>query len=173
MIFSYLPINIFIALLTPRNIFDYSWARSFADSTAHFIPLVAKIEKTASFPELYFAAAAINFIAIIFTVLSICFSLTLDKKYLINFIKTRRYSNKDKIRIFLLIPFSAFVFWFILFESHPNKLSIIHPLISSKIGMGIYGSFLFGEWVLLGISLVFNYYLYGLLRHKFQEKKDF
>jgi len=172
MIFSYLPINILIALLTPRNILDSSWARSFADSTSHFIPLVAEIEKTANLPELYFAAAAINLMAIIFTVVSICLSFTLDREYLINFMKTRKYSNKDKIRIFLLIPFSVFVFWFILFESHPNELSIIHPLISSKLGMGIYGSFLFGVWLLLGISLLFNYYLYGLLKHNFQEKKN-
>lgn len=163
LLLSYLPINILIALLTPNNILDYSWARSFADFTAQFIPLVAKIGKTAILPGLYFTAAAINLVAMIYTVISICFTLTLDREYLINVIMTRKYSKKDKVKIFLWIPFSALAFWFFLFKSH--------LMISSKIGMGIYGSFLFGLWYLLGISLIFNYYLYGPLRHNFQIKE--
>lgn len=173
LLLSYLPTNILIALLTPNNILDYSWARSFADFTARFIPLVAEIGKTATMPELYFTAAAINLVAMIYTVISICFTLTLDREYLVNFMMTRQTSKKSKVKIFLFIPFSVLVFRFILFVSQPNEPSImgVHLMLSSSLGMGIYGSFLFGVWFLLGISLVFNYYLYVLLKHNFQIKE--
>lgn len=173
LLLSYLPINILIALSTPRNILDYSWARSFADFTAQFIPLVARIGKTAVLPELYFTAAAINLMAIIFTVLISCFTLTLDRRYFLNYMTTRQYSKKDRIKIFLWIPLSVFVLLFILFKFQPGKFSVMgaHLMISSKLGMGIYGSFLFCSWYFFGMSLTFNYCLYGLLRHNLQEKE--
>jgi hypothetical protein len=173
LLLSYLPINILIALLTPSNILDYSWARSFADFTAHFIPLVAKIGKTSTMPELYFTAAAINLIAIIFTILIISFFLALDRNYFLNSMTTRQYSKKDKIKIIFWIPFSVIGFRLILFDFQRSEYFAfgIHHMISSKLVMGIYGSFLFGVWFLLGISLVFNYYLYVLLKHNFQVKE--
>jgi len=113
-VISYWPLCVLIALLTPHNIFDHSWARSFADFTARFIPLVAEAGKNSPLPELYFAAAAINMTAVVFSILALFLSLTLDREF---HVRAFSASSKKEKRFSLLIAtplWSLLLFWGVL-----------------------------------------------------------
>jgi hypothetical protein len=168
LVVSYLPMCILIATLTPHNVLDYTWARSFADSTAHLIPLVAKVRNTASLPELYFIAAATNLTAMIYTLVSFCLLLTLDREFLKN--RSSKFSRKDKVRMLLAVPFAAILFQFVLYRLQPSEPTMIGTqfMLSSKFGTGIYGGFLFGVWYLL----VFVILVVCILFKQHFQKKD-
>jgi hypothetical protein len=143
----YWPIVICIPFLTPDDILRYSWARSFVDFSAQLLPLVAEVGKASYTPTLYFAAAAINLAAIIFSFITLCSSLTLDKEIHIKLISKLPLKEK-MIRLFIVVPLLVIIWWTVFFQ--PSAYSVI----TSKINMGTYGSFLFGVWFLLGFAIV-------------------
>jgi hypothetical protein len=146
-VFSYFPISILIVFLTPQDVLNnYAWARSFADFTARFIPLVAEIGRISSLPELYFAAAAINLAAIVFSFLSLFSSLTLDREF---YIKFSSELSLKKVKTLLSVLSGVFFFWLVLFKSPPS-----HLLAASKFNMGIYGIFFFGIWYVFALDLL-------------------
>lgn len=172
-ILSYLPLGLSVALLTPDNILNYSWAYAYTSFMASWLPYVAEVGRCTKVPATQFMAAMINLIAML------CSSLMIyvgTKDYLNDTIKWLNGLTITKtIRIFLLIPFCIGGFFFLLFlvpvNQPPSRRDTI--MLDSKFGMGFDGSLhIAAGWFLMAAGIMISISFLMLLKRRFSAKRE-
>lgn len=150
-IYVYLPLGVLLALLTPDNILDYTWARDFTNFMATWLPYVAEVGRWTKVPATKFIASVMNLVAILCS-LSLIYCLQYFSEE-----RLERLRKMPKKKLFFLIfvgiPFfiitSYTLLFFIPVDNPPGYRDKI--MIGSKLGMGFYGSIIIAScW--LGIA---------------------
>jgi len=172
-IYVYLPLGVTVALLTPDNILDYSWARAYTDFMASWLPYVAEVGRWTKVPATQFIAAVMNLVAMLLSLSMIYCS----KYYLEEKIERLSKMPKKKLIYLLLIciPFFICASYVILFfapiANPPGQRD--KTMIGSNLGMGVYGSMIIASgWIGIAAVVVIIISYCGLLRRRFIASRD-
>lgn len=170
-IFGYLPLGVLIAMLTPDNILEYPWARTYTDFMASLIPYIAEVGRWTKVPATQFIAALMNLVAILISI-----SMIYGPKYNSeeNIKGFSELPIKKQVMLLISVPFCIGGFYFLLFSvpflDPPRGRDL--TIIGSKLGMGLLGSFhIAAGWLILAMGVVVAVSFFMLMKRHYTVKR--
>ncbi len=170
--FAHFPFGVLMALLTPDNILDYTWAHTYTNFVAELLPLVSAIGRYTKVPATQFMAALFSLVTSFYWILFAYVYLKYNVQGSVRYFQDR--SLREKAGLVICPFFFGSAVWIIFFDGLKNGFvdSRFTFMIGSKLAMGTYGiGLISGLWggacfVFCFIFIFFHIIKYGLAQRK-------